>query len=128
MNFSRTRGIFLIKISIHSNRLSSQIYRQKTDLKVLNIFSIKTYQIFPAGKNRKYYSILILKKPAVCVRLNFCPILLLHVNDMCTYFLRNGRTAGSIAAAAVTLVSGRTRFQRRSFSDYVSRVHTRRNQ
>ena len=26
-----------------------QIYRQKTDLKVLNIFSIKTYQIFPAG-------------------------------------------------------------------------------
>ena len=33
---------------IHSDRISIQIYGQKTDLKVLNIFSIETYQIFPA--------------------------------------------------------------------------------
>ena len=46
------RGIFPIEISIRSNRLSIQIYGQKTDLKVLNIFSIKTYQIFPAGNRR----------------------------------------------------------------------------
>ena len=49
MNFSGTRGIFPIEISINSDRLSIQIYGQKTDLKVLNIFPIKTYQIFPAG-------------------------------------------------------------------------------
>ena len=49
MNFSGTRGIFPIEISINSDRLYIQIYGQKTDLKVLNIFSIKTYQIFPAG-------------------------------------------------------------------------------
>ena len=49
MNFSGARGTFPIEISIHSDRLSIQIYGQKTDLKVLNIFSIKTYQIFPAG-------------------------------------------------------------------------------
>ena len=30
------------------DRLSIQIYGQKTDFKVLNIFSIETYQIFPA--------------------------------------------------------------------------------
>ena len=49
MNFSEARGTCPIEISIHSDRLSIQIYGQKTDLKVLNIFSIKTYQIFPAG-------------------------------------------------------------------------------
>ena len=43
------RGIFPTEIIINSDRLSIQIYGQKTDLKVLNIFSIKTYQIFPAG-------------------------------------------------------------------------------
>ena len=50
MNFSGTREIFPIEISIYSDRLSIEIYGQKTDLKVLNIFSIKTYQIFPAGE------------------------------------------------------------------------------
>ena len=49
MNFSGARGTFPIQISIHSDRLSIQIYGQKTDLKVLNILSIKTYQIFPTG-------------------------------------------------------------------------------
>ena len=60
MNFSVTRGIFPIEISIYSNRLSIQIYGQKTDLKVLNIFSIKTYQIFPAGET--FHGTLWLKK------------------------------------------------------------------
>ena len=50
MNFSGARGTFPIEISIHSDKLCIQIYGQKTDLKVLNIFSIKTYQIFPAGQ------------------------------------------------------------------------------
>ena len=48
MHFSGARGTFPIEISIHSDRLSIQIYGQKTDIKVLNIFSIETYQIFPA--------------------------------------------------------------------------------
>ena len=49
IDFSGARGTFPIEISIHSDRLSIQIYGQKTDLKVLNIFSIKIYQLFPAG-------------------------------------------------------------------------------
>ena len=49
MNFSGARGRFPIDISIHFDKHSIQIYGQQTDLKVLNIFSIKTYQIFPAG-------------------------------------------------------------------------------
>ena len=31
------------------------MYGQKTDLEVLNIFSIKTYQIFPAGISVIYF-------------------------------------------------------------------------
>ena len=55
------RVIFPIEISICSDRLSIKIYGQKTDLKVLNIFSIKTYQIFPAGLfyEEKSFSLII---------------------------------------------------------------------
>ena len=93
LNSSVTPEIFPIEISIHSNRLSIQIYRQKTDLKVLNIFSIKTYQIFPAGSER-------LKRNT---GMRTCPTITIRVPRTLLYF--SVRAVYLIGTALSTVVS-----------------------